>query len=160
MEKIARQFLRRWGVVFRDLLARETMAPAWRDVLMTLRRMEARGEIRGGRFVAGFLGEQFALPQAVELLRETRRQGTAGLKAGTTTVQETAGLRAGTTTGLTVAAADPLNLSGIITPGPRVSALSGVVVDVLNPGADVALMRTSWPTPPPQPERSTIPTGN
>ena len=64
VEAFARQLLLRWGVVFRDLLARETLAPPWRDLLVALRRMEARGEIRGGRFVAGFVGEQFARPEA------------------------------------------------------------------------------------------------
>src|SRR5205814_10360881 len=72
-EAFARQLLLRWGVVFRDLIARETLAPAWRDLLIALRRMEARGEIRGGRFVSGFVGEQFARPEAVELLRSIRR---------------------------------------------------------------------------------------
>ena len=67
--------LDRWGVVFRDLLARETLAPSWRELLGALRRMEARGEIRGGRFVAAFVGEQFARPDAVELLRVVRREG-------------------------------------------------------------------------------------
>ncbi len=68
-EFFAKQLLDRWGVVFRDVLARETLAPAWRDLLVVLRRMEARGEIRGGRFVSGFVGEQFARPEAVDLLR-------------------------------------------------------------------------------------------
>ncbi len=67
LEAIARQLLLRWGVVFRDLVARETITPAWRDLLITFRRMEAQGEIRGGRFVSGFVGEQFARPEAVEL---------------------------------------------------------------------------------------------
>ncbi len=109
VEAIARQLLLRWGVVFRDLLARETMTPAWRDLLMTFRRMEAQGEIRGGRFVSGFVGEQFARPEAVELLREIRRDQNVG-------------------TAPHISAADPLNLAGIITPGPRVSPLSGLVV--------------------------------
>ncbi|HEY7817721.1 MAG TPA: DEAD/DEAH box helicase, partial [Vicinamibacteria bacterium] len=74
-ERFARQLLARWGVVFRDLLARESLAPAWRDLLLVYRRLEARGEIRGGRFVSGYLGEQFALPEAVELLRALRREG-------------------------------------------------------------------------------------
>ena len=65
----------RWGVVFRDVAAREPLAPAWRDLLVVLRRMESRGEIRGGRFVAAFLGEQFALPEALDLLRAIRRSG-------------------------------------------------------------------------------------
>ncbi len=111
-EAFARQLLRRWGVVFRDLLARETLAPAWRDLLIALRRMEARGDIRGGRFVAGFVGEQFALPEAVELLRDMRRASSGAP--------------------LVVAAADPLNLAGVITPGPRISALAGRTVEVLS----------------------------
>jgi ATP-dependent Lhr-like helicase len=109
LEATARQLLLRWGVVFRDLLARETITPPWRDLLMTLRRMEAQGEIRGGRFVSGFVGEQFARPEAVELLREIRRDQTVGAAPH-------------------VAAADPLNLSGIITPGPRINPLSGLIV--------------------------------
>ena len=106
LEALARQLLLRWGVVFRDLLARETITPPWRDLLVTFRRMEAQGEIRGGRFVSGFVGEQFARPEAVELLREIRRDQNVG-------------------TAPHVAAADPLNLGGIITPGPRVSPHSG-----------------------------------
>ena len=109
LEAIARQLLLRWGVVFRDLLARETITPPWRDLLVTFRRMEAQGEIRGGRFVSGFVGEQFARPEAVELLREIRRDQNMGAAPH-------------------VAAADPLNLAGIITPGPRVSPLSGLSV--------------------------------
>jgi ATP-dependent Lhr-like helicase len=109
LEAVARQLLLRWGVVFRDLLARESITPPWRDLLVTLRRMEAQGEIRGGRFVSGFVGEQFARPEAVELLRETRRNDNAGEVPN-------------------VSAADPLNLGGIVTPGPRVSPLAGIVV--------------------------------
>ena len=115
-EAFARQLLLRWGVVFRDLVARETMIPPWRELLAALRRLEARGEIRGGRFVAGFLGEQFARPEAVELLRIVRREDE----------------RTGT---VCVSAADPLNLVGIVTPGARVSALSGEIVDVLGSAA-------------------------
>jgi ATP-dependent Lhr-like helicase len=102
VEQFARQLLLRWGVLLRDLLVRETLSPPWRDLLPILRRMEARGEIRGGRFVSGFTGEQFARPEALELLRMIRRQ---------TNRTPTA----------TVASADPLNLTGIIMPGPRVS---------------------------------------
>ncbi len=69
----ADQLLARWGVLFRDLLARETLAPPWRDLLPVLRRKEAQGEIRGGRFVSGFSGEQFARPEALDLLRAIRR---------------------------------------------------------------------------------------
>jgi ATP-dependent Lhr-like helicase len=107
----ARQLLDRWGVVFRDLLARETLAPPWRDLLLELRRMEAKGEIRGGRFVSGFPGEQFARPEAVDLLRALRRKS------------EDHALR--------IAAADPLNLAGIIVPGPRISPLAGQPVELL-----------------------------
>jgi ATP-dependent Lhr-like helicase len=71
----AKQLLARWGVVFRDAAKREPLAPAWRDLLVELRRMESRGEIRGGRFIASFVGEQFALPEALDLLRAIRRTG-------------------------------------------------------------------------------------
>jgi ATP-dependent Lhr-like helicase len=110
-EPFARQLLARWGVVFRDVLARETLAPAWRDLLVVFRKMEARGEIRGGRFVSGFLGEQFALPDAVDRLRAVRRQAS--------------------TASISVAAADPLNLAGIVLPGARVNPLSAQVVEVV-----------------------------
>jgi len=102
--KHASQLLLRWGVLFRDLLARETVAPPWRDLLPVLRRMEAQGEIRGGRFVAGFTGEQFARPEAIDLLRAIRRTGSDQ------------------PLGTAVAPADPLNLTGIILPGARLSA--------------------------------------
>ena len=75
VERFARQLLQRWGIVFRDIAARETLAPPWRDILVVLRRMETRGEIRGGRFAAAFVGEQFALPEALDLLRAVRRTG-------------------------------------------------------------------------------------
>jgi ATP-dependent Lhr-like helicase len=101
----AKLLLERWGVVFRDLLSREPLAPAWRDLLVALRRMEARGEIRGGRFVSGFVGEQFARPEAVDLLRHVRRSSD--------TIEE-----------IDVALADPLNLTGIVIPGPRSSAIT------------------------------------
>jgi ATP-dependent Lhr-like helicase len=105
IERFARQLLARWGVVFRDLLAKESLAPPWRDLLLTYRRLEARGEIRGGRFVSGYLGEQFALPEAVELLRALRREERSG---------ET----------LEVSAADPVNLTGFVLPGERLATLS------------------------------------
>jgi ATP-dependent Lhr-like helicase len=101
--------LRRYGVVFRELLVRETMLPAWRELLIAFRRLEDRGEIRGGRFVSSFIGEQFALPEAVESLRAMRRAPANGAV-------------------VTVAAADPLNLVGIIVPGERVPAVSGRTV--------------------------------
>jgi ATP-dependent Lhr-like helicase len=71
----ARRLLIRWGIVFRDVIARETLAPRWRELLLALRRMEARGEIRGGRFIASVVGEQFALPDAIDALRAARRDG-------------------------------------------------------------------------------------
>ncbi len=108
-ESFARQLLRRWGVVLRELVARETLAPPWREMLVALRRMEARGEIRGGRFAGAFVGEQFALPEALDLLRAMRRQNAS---ADT----------------LEVSAADPLNLTGILLPGPRLSSTSGETV--------------------------------
>jgi ATP-dependent Lhr-like helicase len=74
-EAFARQLLARWGVLFRDAAVREPLAPPWRDLLVVLRRMESRGEIRGGRFVSAFVGEQFALPEALDLLRALRRTG-------------------------------------------------------------------------------------
>ena len=113
-EAFGRQLLARWGVVLRAVIARETLAPPWRELLATLRRMEARGEIRGGRFVDGFLGEQFALPEALDSLRVVRRDAE---RDGASRVS--------------VAAADPLNLTGIITPGERVSALSNEMVEVV-----------------------------
>ena len=101
--------LRRYGMVFRDLLVRETIVPKWRELVIAFRRLEDRGEIRGGRFVSGFLGEQFALPVAVESLRAMRKTEPSG---------ET----------ITLSAADPLNLVGIIVPGERVAAISGKTV--------------------------------
>jgi ATP-dependent Lhr-like helicase len=105
----ARQLLARYGVVFRDLLVRETALPPWRDLAMALRRLEARGEIRGGRFVTGFVGEQFALPEALDELRAVRQPPAAPELCR-------------------VAATDPLNLVGIVSPGPRVPAVIGNAV--------------------------------
>ena len=111
IEDIARVLLRRYGVVFRRVLEREGKLPPWRDLLRVYRRLEARGEIRGGRFVVGFSGEQFALPEAIPLLRKARR----ARKAGRTPA---GGM-------VSISAADPLNLVGILTPGGRVPALAG-----------------------------------
>ncbi|HEX3742124.1 MAG TPA: helicase-related protein, partial [Terriglobales bacterium] len=105
-EAVCWMLLKRYGVVFRDLLVRESNLPKWRDLQLAFRRLEARGEIRGGRFIDGFLGEQFALPVAVESLRATRKMPATG---------ET----------VTLSAADPLNLVGVIVPGERVPAISG-----------------------------------
>ena len=107
VEQIVRTLLRRWGVVFWKLLTREAdWLPPWRDILSCCRRLEARGEIRGGRFVAGFSGEQFATPEAIGLLRDARRKPPSEVY-------------------VSVSAADPLNLLGILTPGSRLSSLAG-----------------------------------
>jgi ATP-dependent Lhr-like helicase len=82
IERFARQLLQRWGVIFRDVVARETLAPAWRDILVVLRRMETRGEIRGGRFADGFVGEHFALPEALDMLRVVKRAGEVSVDWG------------------------------------------------------------------------------
>jgi ATP-dependent helicase Lhr and Lhr-like helicase len=104
-EAVAEQLAVRWGVVFRDLLVREDIAVPWREVLWAFRRMEARGTISGGRFVNGFSGEQFAHPDAVAMLREIRKRPRDG---------ETVRL----------SAADPLNLVGVVLPGPRIPAVA------------------------------------
>jgi ATP-dependent Lhr-like helicase len=107
VEALVRTLLRRWGVVFWRLLAREAdWLPPWRDLLVCCRRLEARGEIRGGRFVAGFTGEQYAAPEAIALLREARRKPHDGHY-------------------VSLSGADPLNLVGILTPGARLPSLSG-----------------------------------
>lgn len=107
LETLARQLLRRYGVVFKRLLEREgDWLPPWYDLLRVYRRLEARGEIRGGRFVAGFSGEQYALPEAVASLRSLRREKPDDRL-------------------LSISAADPLNLVGILTPGSKIPALAG-----------------------------------
>jgi ATP-dependent Lhr-like helicase len=108
-ETICWMLLRRYGILFRELLARETAVPRWRELLLALRRLEDRGEIRGGRFVSGFIGEQFALPMSVESLRAARNQPPTGKLS-------------------VISAADPLNLVGILVPGERVAANSGRAV--------------------------------
>jgi ATP-dependent Lhr-like helicase len=106
-EHIARLLLRRYGVVFKRVLEREAaFLPPWYELLSVYRRLEARGEIRGGRFVAGFAGEQYALPEAVSALRALRKEQAEGEL-------------------VSVSAADPLNLVGVLTPGGRVPALAG-----------------------------------
>jgi ATP-dependent Lhr-like helicase len=109
LEATGWMLLRRYGIVFREVLSRETILPKWRELLITLRRLEDRGEVRGGRFVSGFLGEQFALPVAVESLRAQRNIPANGEM-------------------VSVSAADPLNLVGILVPGERVAANSGRMV--------------------------------
>jgi ATP-dependent Lhr-like helicase len=104
-EAICKMLLERYGVVFRDVLQRETLLPRWRELQVAFRRLEDRGEVRGGRFVSGFSGEQFALPLAVDSLRAIRKNEPSGEI-------------------VTISAADPLNLVGIIVPGERISAVS------------------------------------
>src|SRR4029450_2415568 len=110
LEATCLMLLKRYGIVFRDVLARETNLPTWRELLTAFRRLEDRGEIRGGRFVDGFLGEQFALPVAVESVRAMRKMAPSGEN-------------------ITISAADPLNLVGILVPGERVPAISGRIVE-------------------------------
>ena len=120
--------LKRYGVVFRDLLARESNLPKWRELQIAFRRLEDRGEIRGGRFVDGFLGEQFGLPVAVESLRAARKMPATGEM-------------------VTLSAADPLNLVGILVPGERIPAISGRSVafrdgvPILNAGVSTLSLR-------------------
>ena len=106
VEARAAQLLRRYGVMLRELLAREPMAPPWGALVRTYRRAEARGEVRGGRFIAGLVGEQFALPEAVDALRAVHRRAPSG---------ET----------VRVSGSDPLNLVGVLTPGQRVPSVVG-----------------------------------
>ncbi|MBJ19858.1 MAG: hypothetical protein CL933_10615 [Deltaproteobacteria bacterium] len=103
-EAVAEQLLIRWGIVFRDVVARENLALPWREIVWALRRLEARGSIRGGRFVSGFTGEQFALPEALEALDRVRRKPRSGER-------------------IRVCGSDPLNLVGILAPGARVPAV-------------------------------------
>ena len=105
-ERIANILLRRYGVVSRELATRESLTIQWRDVLRALRRLEARGDIRGGRFIQGLLGEQFALPEALDQLRAVRRSATTGEE-------------------VTIAASDPCNLVGILLPGQKVPSRLG-----------------------------------
>ena len=106
MEKLAKLFLQRYGIVFRDLVGREDLAPPWRELLPVYRRLEGRGEIRGGRFLHGFAGEQFALPEAVDTARAVRRAPFTGHIVH-------------------LSAVDPLNLTGVVTPGARVPSTMG-----------------------------------
>ncbi|MCC6236751.1 MAG: DEAD/DEAH box helicase [Dehalococcoidia bacterium] len=105
-EAVAELLLRRYGVVIRELALREAFAVPWRDVLRALRRMEARGTARGGRFIAGFMGEQYALPEAVDMLRRVRREPRDGER-------------------IALSACDPLNLTGVLFPGARVPSIPG-----------------------------------
>ena len=117
-ESRAFQLLQRYGIVCKELLARESIAPEWRTLLRVYRRAEARGEIRGGRFIAGLAGEQFAFPEAIDRLREVKKKQPSGQI-------------------IRVSANDPLNLVGILTPGPRVPSSSGSDI-IFRDGAPVS----------------------
>jgi len=127
VEVQARALLARYGVVFRRLLARETNAVAWRGLTAVYRRLEARGEIRGGRFVSGMSGEQFALPEAVERLREVRKSNRDGRL-------------------MTISAVDPLNLTGILTSGERVRSITSSRL-VYRDGVALAAMEGDYVRP-------------
>lgn len=116
MEHFARTLLRRYGVMFRRLLERESLKVSWFELGRIYRRLEARGEIRGGHFVSGVSGEQFALPEAIGLLRSLRKSKPTGEL-------------------IMLSAADPLNLIGVLTPGPRLTAI----------GANRLLLRDGTP---------------
>ena len=155
VEHVARTLLLRYGVVFRRLLEREAAwLPQWRDLLRVYRKLEARGEIRGGRFVGGFAGEQFALTEAVGMLREVRRE------------PQTDAI-------VSLSGADPLNLVGILTPGAKLAALigsrllyrdgcpiallaSGEVqfLETLDAGSEWALRKALLLSPSPGPDRN------
>jgi len=109
VESACMVLLRRYGVVFYDLMERETAMPRWRELLGMFRRLESRGVVRGGRFVSGFGGEQFALPEALESLREVRNKKAEPIP-------------------VTYAAADPMNLVGIVIPGERAASVPGKTV--------------------------------
>jgi ATP-dependent Lhr-like helicase len=127
VESASRMLLRRYGVVLRDVLARETTVPAWRELVGMFRRLEARGVVRGGRFISGFGGEQFALPEAADALRANR----------TRTLAEMAPL--------TMAAADPMNLVGVVIPGERTAAIAGNTVTLPLPESEAAVAVAEMP---------------
>ncbi len=118
LESTCWMLLKRYGIVFRDVIARESNLPTWRELLIAFRRLEDRGEVRGGRFIDGFLGEQFALPVAVESVRAMRKLPAANEV-------------------ITISAADPLNLVGILVPGERVPAISGKTVTFRDGTAEI-----------------------
>ncbi|CAM2165893.1 ATP-dependent helicase Lhr and Lhr-like helicase [Paraburkholderia sacchari] len=132
LEHVVNVLLRRYGVMCWQLLAREApWLPPWRDLLRVMHRMEARGDLRGGRFVTGLSGEQFALPEAVALLRDVRRRGSAGSLAS--------GARGEEAALVCIAASDPLNLVGTVLPGEKVPAVAGNRI-VFRDGVPVATL--------------------
>lgn len=140
MESAARMLLARYGVLFRDLLTRESNAPKWRDLMPILRRLEARGEIRGGRFITGVSGEQYALPEAADSLRAHKPDP----------LHDSAPIE--------VAAADPTNLVGIVLPGDRVPSTPGRRIQLLGvqlPDGTVQILDATDKTAVQQPGAST-----
>ena len=127
VESACRMLLRRYGVVFRDVLARETTVPPWRELVGMFRRLEARGMVRGGRFVSGFGGEQFALPEAADALRANRTRTLADISP------------------LTIAAADPMNLVGIVIPGERTASIAGNTVTLPLPPTEAEVVVAEMP---------------
>ena len=131
-ERMGEVLLARYGVICRDLIVRERLAVPWRHMLKALRRMEARGVVRGGRFITGSVGEQYALPEAVEALRAVRKRGRRGER-------------------VCLSAVDPCNLVGIVLPGKRVTARSGeslVLVDGALPEDGEESGNIPWPERP------------
>ena len=136
-EAVARQLLLRYGILFPELLVRDSLAVRWRDLVRVLRRLETRGEVRGGRFVSGFVGEQFALPEAMDSLRKlNNRAADSGPNH-----EDRGRLWGGPDRGdmVVVSACDPLNLAGILTPGDRVPAVLGNRLAICN-GVPLAAM--------------------
>ena len=139
IEERAVQLLHRYGIVFPEVLAREANAPRWRELVRVYRRAEARGEIRGGRFVSGFIGEQFALPEAMETMRNVRKAEPEGKV-------------------VVLSACDPLNLAGVLTPGPKVPAILGNRVAFRDgvPVASAVSGQIQWHTEPDEETRTRV----
>jgi ATP-dependent Lhr-like helicase len=129
VESACHVLLRRYGVVLRDVLARETTIPPWRELVGMFRRLEARGIVRGGRFVSGFGGEQFAVPEAADALRLNRTRTLADMPP------------------LTMAAADPMNLVGIVIPGERTASIAGNTVTLPLPPTEAEEAVVEMPAP-------------
>jgi ATP-dependent Lhr-like helicase len=127
IESACQMLLRRYGVVLRDVLARETTVAPWRELVGMFRRLEARGVVRGGRFVSGFGGEQFALPEAADALRANRTRTLADMPP------------------LTMAAADPMNLVGIVIPGERTASIAGNTVTLPLPPTEAEAVVVEMP---------------
>jgi ATP-dependent Lhr-like helicase len=127
VESACRMLLRRYGLVFRDVLARETTVPPWRELVGMFRRLEARGMVRGGRFISGFGGEQFALPEAADALRANRTRTLVDMPP------------------VTMAAADPMNLVGIVIPGERTASIAGNTVTLPLPPTEVETVVVELP---------------